>query len=111
MNAIPVEKTTFEVSRNLDVSTCHITEDDDRRLSKAPDVGDDPLSVYPTSYGFLVRVTQDEGLAAEEVPLILGMGYSLALVDLLARARKAGCVYLHLDSEGPIYPELPQFDW
>lgn len=93
-----------------DISTCHITEDDAKKLQELAERYDDGRGSFsPTVYsyeeGFFVYVS-DNYLSDYK-----NASMSSAFINLLAMANKQRMAYLNLDIDGEIYDELPQFDW
>lgn len=93
----------FQTFSCVDASTGHITEQDNELLQKDDLPG---LIVYPYDYGFFVYLSEDETKES-----ILSSGFSGGFVYLFEQARDTGAKFLNLDCDGPIYPELPQFNW
>lgn len=95
------------ILKNMDISTCHITERDSQLLGLVEQ--ENPLVVYPYEYGFLVYAAYDDRVARHQAAQ--QFGYSPSLVALLEMAEQHGCHFLHLDESGEEYEELASFEW
>jgi hypothetical protein len=90
------------ITHSLCLSTIHITENDNNILTKNED--NIPIVVYSYKYGFLIHVPAiTEGL--------IEYGFSEELIRIIKKAIKLGCTYVHLDSIGIEYEDLPKFKW
>lgn len=91
----------YEIHKILVVSTAHISEETNNIL-------ENDLNVGFTTYGHFLwnflhnRAEQDE-IILEEWPEEIG--------DIFKLARKRNCAYILIDSDGPIYEELKEYDW
>lgn len=94
----PTARTIFQV---LDVSTQHVTEKDCAALADAGSA----LPVFPLAdYGFLVYAHDaDENWEADEM--------SPEFFAVLTLALAQNCDYVRFDRDGPVYDDLPTFDW
>ena len=90
-----------EITRVLDASTGHITRDDSVRLEN----GETAATYTLDEYGWLVYVGELGGDEANYP------GFSQAFLDLIADCRANDCAYLRLDRDGPVYEDVPRFDW
>lgn len=93
-----------EIYKTIVISTAHITENDSLILES---IQDKPwisrLAVDKFDYGYYVSGTISD----------LGepLGFSEALLNLLSLTTKEDCLYLKIDRDGPIYNDLPIFEW
>lgn len=106
--------TNPDITKMLDVDTCHISPKDSELLSESAKYtqvivpGTPKLVVYEYDCGFFVYVNVDEAIDEDELRKV----FSGALVRLLVLAQAHGCWFLHLDADGPCYPdELEMFEW
>lgn len=100
-----------EIQKMLIVSTAHISKDDNEILGTfgEPD-GPMCLIVDPYPYGYIVWIGTYSG--DEEYPgQIKDEGLSDEFISLMELAEQLGCEYLKLDRDGPIYDDLPTFEW
>lgn len=87
----------------LDISTRHMTNDDNQILELNRDT-DGPSPCYELKeYGWLVYVGELEENWGEEM--------SPAFLAILEHARELGCDYVRFDRDGRVYGELPTFEW
>jgi len=91
------------ILKNMDISTCHITERDSQLLGLVEQ--ENPLVVYPYEYGFLVYAAYDDRVARHQ------SAQQFSLIALLEMAEQHGCHFLHLDESGEEYEELASFEW
>ena len=111
------------ISMNLDVSTCHITENDAALLDSSKVV-----VVHKYEEGYFVFVPEDPndfydfiGLHCiinrtvtdieSEEQIFTDAGFSKDFVNLMKLARQHGCKYLQLDRDGREYGDLPKYSW
>lgn len=90
-----------QVSKCLDISTLHITQQDSELLTASRG-----LCVYPYEYGYFVRVPAEE--PAQD---LLVLGYSSALISILTWASEHDMYFVNIDQDGMPYDELETFDW
>ena len=89
------------ITRALDASTVHITQEDAQNLDRG-----DAVACYTLDeYGWLVYVGEPES-DLENYP-----GFSDAFLGLISSCREHGCEYLRLDKDGADYDDMPTFDW
>jgi hypothetical protein len=97
-----------EINRVLVLSTGHLTKDELQRLNKVS-----YWPVYDYGYGLFVWVPEK----VEVSQLFLEMkasereAFSSDLKNILEIAMKLGCQFVRFDCDGPLYEELPQYDW
>ena len=87
-----------EIGTFMVFSARHISQEDAERLTQ------DPGRFAADEYQFWVWT----GYAGENP---YGSGLSLTVRKLLQIAEAAGCSYVRLDGDGPVYEDLPQFEW
>ena len=107
---------TPTICKYLDCSTAHITDNDAQLLeldAKCLPALAPTLVVYQYTEGFFVFVPDLSGNKLEEHKKnCQDAGYSTHLLNLLDIARQYDCIFLRLDRDGDLYPELPQQqDW
>jgi len=91
------------VFKVLDISTGHMTLEDNNKLTSEAQDGHAP--VYELrEYGFLVYVGEiEENWPDDEM--------SSAFRKVLDTAKELGCDYVRFDRDGREYPELQKFEW
>jgi hypothetical protein len=91
------------IFRVLDISTGHMTSEDNEILTAETRDGEGTAPVYELAeYGWLVYV----GEIDNNWPLM-----SPEFRNILTKATALGCDYVRFDRDGREYPELPSFDW
>jgi len=85
----------------LIISTVHIRPEDNERLLKATDDPIDGLCVDIADAGYYIFILGCE-LAPEIGP---------TLINVMCYTRQLNCTHLRLDRDGPVYSQLPTFDW
>lgn len=90
----------------FEVSTAHITENDDNIMNR----DDCPVSAYKYEYGYFVY-TGAGSYTEEDFRAFAKAGLSEAFIALVRLALKNGCKFLCLDCDGFVYDDLPKFDW
>ena len=102
------------VHKILEVSSGHITKEDDRLLKKDLSA----FAVYNVKggdvlYGFLIYTGLDDDLEEFLGTKKIGKqeGFSPAFFHLIDLARNAGCKFLQIDCDGVEYDDLPKYDW
>ena len=99
-------KTPYIVN-SLDISTGHITQQDDIQLkADVAGCGADALIVYDYAEGYFVYIPDKD-----DIPGLVNAGYSQELINILLRGRELGCKYVQFDCDGTTYADLPYFDW
>jgi len=93
---IPPEKPVYEVNKELVCSTSHITLEDAKKLTYM-------TGVTTTEYAW--RLYVGDPVLADSYAEILS---AKPLVEL---AKSLDCVWLVLDQDGPIYPDLAAYEW
>lgn len=108
---------SYEIHKNpylvtsLDISTGHLTEQDNNLLSRSED--DDPVTAYKYPYGYIVYVgdVPAVGYLPEEYDeTIKKYGYSDSFINILKKARDLGCKYAQFDADGITYDDIPYYD-
>ena len=85
----------YEINRELVCSTAHITFEDSIMIGNLG-------CVEACSYGWRLYVGDDSDVFDGEIS---------NLKALAAIARSLDCVWLVLDQDGPIYPNMPTYEW
>lgn len=99
----------LEVVEVADVSTSHITEQDDHLLSESC-YTDCPLVVYKYEYGYFILCGEEDEIddLCEAAKI---HGFSDSLVNIVKLACMQNAKYVQLDGEGREYNELEVYDW
>lgn len=103
---------TFEINREMVLSTAHITKEDADLLTK---LLEEHLHLFPGEVpAFVCHVEDSEfgyrflaSLDLEEA----GQHLSKHLIGLIRKARELDCKWLLLDRDGPVHDAFPTFDW
>lgn len=98
----------YATYKYLDVSTCHITKEDNEILQNT--LIDVPgLVVYPVDHGYFMPLCEHyEGIEAERAKSALSPSF-WKIVDM---ARKRGCALIRLDADGmDHFHDLDRHDW
>jgi hypothetical protein len=91
------------VFKVLDLSTAHMTPQDNKRLEAEVHEGQAPVYELK-AHGWLVYVGEIE----DNWPAVT---MSEAFRNVLKEAKELGCDYVRFDRDGRTYEELPVFDW
>ena len=91
-------KSKREIGTFMVFSTRHISQEDAEQLTQ------DPGRFAADEYQFWVWTGYED-----ENPC--GPGLSPTVRKLLKIAKAEGCTYIRLDGDGPVYEDLPQFEW
>jgi len=99
----------------LEISTAHITENDNRILSDRSYLAKDyeidfPLSVSSHTYGYYIAVP-DSIDSDRNKTIMETYGLSQAFVDLIDAVIKSRYSLLSLDRDGEVLPKMQKFDW
>lgn len=102
--------TTFKYA---DVSTIHITPEDDTILTKEAkknlkDSG--KIIVFPTDHGYFVYVPPKD-MIEEYTEDFKKLGLSQEFFNVMLRAKNEHCVFVRFDSDGEKYADLPMMEW
>lgn len=90
----------------LDISTGHMTEEDDKLLKES----EASLVVYSYEYGYFVHVP-DLKTESSIIPAFREHGFSEAFSKIMEYAQGKGFAFVRFDSDGAEYEELPMFNW
>lgn len=108
MKAATYTTQKIQTNKVLDISTGHITENDNKLLADE----ECPVSAYKFIYGFLVNVPHNlENIYEETRKAIVITGFSDAFQTIYELARKNKCDYIMFDCDGITYEDLPVFEW
>jgi hypothetical protein len=99
----------FAITKNLDISTVHISEQDNEKLCSNRDNG--PLIIHPYGEGHFIYVEQDEVHFMETLDKLMKERYSHAFIEIMQLAHDLGCAFIQLDGAGTEYKHLTKFDW
>lgn len=109
-----VSTTEPALLKTLDVSTLHVTKQEDGWLFQAGKLmgplwsGDLDLDLYVRTGGSWWEIGVPGSPAAAPHLVMIG---APNIGKLIAIAQGAGCAFIRLDADGPIYEDLPTFDW
>ena len=105
--------TNLEIEKNLVVSSCHITEEDDKLLGSISDSS--VLSVDRHRYGFLAHIPGEPSDVKDVLGKLPGEGFSESFVALMAKAFRVkaeeGVSFLKIDCDGPVVEGLDVHEW
>jgi hypothetical protein len=90
----------YEIDKVLVASTAHITKECSEFLSKGI-VGN---IVIDWDYGWFIWVDTEDMYSDAMIAFP-------ALINLMETATAKGCSWLRLDCDGPIYENLPTYEW
>lgn len=100
------------ISKNLEVSTLHITQRDANLLDVAADCpGAPPVVVYKYPEGYFLYVPESTADFKDTILIAHKVGFSQGLLNLMANAYQNKCEYVHLDCDSEVYPDLPTHEW
>lgn len=99
----------FAVTKNLDISTVHISEQDNELMCHNGDNG--PIITIPYGEGHFIYVEQDKVHFKETLDKLMNEKYSQAFIEIMQLAHDLGCAYIQLDGAGTEYKHLTKFDW
>jgi hypothetical protein len=99
----------YEINTEIVFSTAHITDSTASSLSKENGDLYGILIIYPYKYGWRIFVPIESDFDGTLVWLIEN-GFN-ELVSLLTIARDMRCKWLVIDSDGPVYDHVKQYDW
>lgn len=92
----------------MDISTGHISEEDDKILSSKRK--DNPLIFFKYTYGYFIPI-----IALEDIRIVKRklkeFGYSDEFIHIIAKARKHKCDYLLIDADGTTYSDIKSYNW
>lgn len=99
----------FETYILLDISTAHISREDDIFLKlEARTPGSFPGSVHEVDHGFFIWLCGQE-ISTEG--FVWEAAISEAFKKLIELAIELNIGYIRLDSDGKVYDDLETFDW
>ena len=104
----------LDIDKVLNLSTIHITEDDNIILTQITEDGHPEAGwVISTDYGFMIFVPPGGNTeeVAEHVHGFKQVGMSNAFIDLYKLAAEQQCTWLRLDCDIPEVDGLQIFDW
>lgn len=104
------------IRRYMEISTCHIKEDDDELLwifgvdpSRCRKIG---LFVSAFDFGHHIALHSDiKDVGQPYFDRLMKEGLSKEFCSILEWAYKAGCSMVSFDRDGTVIEELPKFDW
>jgi hypothetical protein len=103
-------KTNPFTSKVLDVSTVHISQEDNELLVDTH-LTESPIIAYQSDCGYFVYIPQDKELYDGFPEKAKSFGHSKAFINLIDKARNMECQYIHLDRDGTTYSDIPKFKW
>lgn len=83
------------------MSTAHIRPEDNERLLQAAENPIDGICVDAADGGYYISIL-DSGMSPAIGP---------TLINIICCASQLNCTHVRLDRDGPIYSQLPTFDW
>ena len=98
----------------LEVSTGHITKEDDKILKECIDVGPEkhPQVIMAHAHGFMVSSWHNfEDNPEDFEQELLKIGHSPAYINLLRVANQTGSKWISIDSDASHYNWLPFYHW
>jgi hypothetical protein len=100
------------LSKNLEVSTAHISQQDAKLLDEASDCpGAPPVVVYKYPEGYFLYVPEATEDFKDIILIAHRAGFSKNVLDLMANARQNKCKYVHIDRDSEVYPDIPTYEW
>ena len=93
----------------LDISTGHITKEDDRLCKEAITNKEGVLIAYGYDEGYFVYVPQTD--LDEDLDDIRKDGLSVQFCKILRLAAARGIKYVQFDCDGTIYSDLKTYTW
>lgn len=94
---------SFEIYKTMVASTAHVEERDFQALEAFPEI----FSCEDHYYGTSLYIGSEQGILNEIGSIRISEGLKLLILFALSN----GCSWLKLDSDGPIYDDLPHYDW
>ena len=100
----------YEIHKTLVASTAHITGEDNDQLIHDTDTNlTANLIVYRYGdYGYIIFIPEIEEPDTKEA---IAEVYSESFRKLMDITREQECIYLRVDYDGPIYGNLPTYEW
>ena len=95
---------SFEIFKTMVASTAHCEQYDFDALRSFPDI----FSCEDHGYGMSVYLGSDDSVILSDLAQVR---ISEGLKMLVLFAISNDCLWLKLDSDGPIYEEFPTYDW
>ena len=94
-----------EINKYLCCSTGHMSKEDSEKLRG------EPFSHHSYEFGDFIYVNSDEECFKDQIKEYTDAGFSKDFINLIKMTRDIGCVFLQLDCDGPVYDDLPVYDW
>ena len=94
---------SFEIYKTMVASTGHVEESDLQALEAFPEV----FNCEDHYYGVSIYLGSEEGILNQIGAVRISEGLRLLILFALSN----GCSWLKLDSDGPVYDDLPLYDW
>lgn len=98
---------SFEIFKTFVASTSHVEEQDMELLRRFPEL----FSCEDHYYGMSIYLGSGDDNEAQMLREISSMEASEGLRMLVLFAISNDCLWLKLDSDGPIYDGFPSYDW
>jgi hypothetical protein len=95
-----------EISKLLTLSTSHMTDEDQKKLTKWERLGAYPMLILTHPYGWMFWAHEQEDGEGVEI-----LGLSEELGRCLLHALSLGCDYILFDRDASAVEALPTFDW
>lgn len=93
----------YEINKEIVFSSCHITEQDDYRLSNLLFMS---LSIYEYEYGHRIYVGVENLVDGDEKILLSDSFWNLYQIAI-----DNDCKWLLIDCDGQVFDHLQKFDW
>lgn len=95
-----------QIARILAISTCHMTDEDQKKLTRWQCMQAYPMLIMTHPYGWVFWAhEQMDGEGVEHI------GLSEEVGKCLLYALELKCDYILFDRDGPEVEGLPKFDW
>jgi hypothetical protein len=98
-------KINFVTGKLADISTSHITKEDNEILTSLASQSDSPIRIMNDQYGYIVSVGSPEDVE----------GYNLGLSNnfwrIMRLMSESGIQKVLFDCDGEMYPDLQIFEW
>ena len=101
----------FEIHRHADISTCHVTQEDAKRIEELGQKIPGVISVYPEGWWIYLPRMEDSDEKICHLDDLIAAGMSKPYVTVIAALYIADIHYARFDADGAQHPALPQFEW
>ncbi len=94
---------SFEIFKTMVASTAHCEEYDFDAIRTFPDI----FSYGEDDYGMSIYLGSEDFILGEVAQLRISEGLKMLLLFAISN----DCLWLKLDSDGPVYDKFPKYDW